>query len=98
MSQDDGANEHRVARRQRVLKTGKILMPNNLSVIDCKVRDLSESGARIICGDQVSVPNAFRFIIPADNQQRNAEVKWRRGTEIGIQFTSEPRRAPPRKL
>jgi hypothetical protein len=98
MAQDGVANESRVARRQRVLKTGKILMPNNMSVIDCKLRDLSATGARLICEDQAAVPNHFRLVTPADNQQRDVEVKWRRGSEIGVHFTSETRRAPPRKL
>jgi hypothetical protein len=98
MTHEPSASEQRVAKRQRVLKTGKILMPNNMSVIDCTVRDLSTTGARLICHDQAAVPNAFRLVTPADNLMRDAEVKWRRGEEIGIRFTGEPRRAPPRKL
>ena len=42
-------DDKRSARRMRVLKDGKIVTMNNLSVIDCTVRDLSETGARLLC-------------------------------------------------
>jgi len=97
MAQDDKQAENRIARRHRVLKQGKILLANNLSVVSCTIRDMSETGARIVCGDQSAVPTGFRFVTPADNMIRDAEVAWRRGAEIGIRFTSGARRAPERK-
>ena len=97
MAQDTPQQHRRIAKRQRVLKDGKILFTNNLSVVDCTIRDLSETGARIICGDQAAVPSEFRFVTLGDNLIRDAKVMWRRGGELGIRYTSEARRAPPRK-
>ena len=82
----------------RVLKSAKIVSMNQWSVVDCTVRDMSETGARLICGDQVSVANEFRFLLPSDNSIRTAKVVWRRGDLLGIEFTSEKTRAPVRKL
>ncbi|MBC8035901.1 MAG: PilZ domain-containing protein [Rhizobiales bacterium] len=72
-------------------------MTNNLSVVDCTIRDMSETGARIVCGDQTAVPREFRFVTPGEGLMRNAKVVWRRGNQLGIRFTSEARQAPLRK-
>ena len=87
----------RRAPRSRVLKDAKIVLINNWSVVDCCVRDISETGARIRCADQLAVPNICRLVLTAENTMRDVQVVWRRGDDIGLQFTSEARRAPPRK-
>lgn len=97
MAQDTLHEELRLARRQRVLKQGKIVFANNMSIVDCTIRDMSETGAKILCGDQVGVPNEFRLMTMSDNLIRDVKVMWRRGDQVGIKFTSAPRRAPPRK-
>ncbi len=94
---DDTDKDGRIAQRQKVLKSGKILVPGNLSVVDCTIRDISESGARLVVGDQMAVPGEFRFVVLMDNTIRDAKVVWRRGGLIGITFTGEAKRAPPRK-
>lgn len=86
--------EQRSARRQRVLKQGKILLSNDLTVIDCAVRDLSETGAKLVCAGHGAVPRCFRLVLTADRTMRDAEVVWRRPEQIGVRFTSPPRRAP----
>lgn len=88
----------RIAQRQRVLKGAKIVSMNRWSVVDCTVRDMSETGAKLICGDQAAVATEFRFLLPSDNSIRTAKVVWRRGDLLGIEFTSEKLRAPARKL
>ena len=87
------------ARNARVCsKVPKSWALNQWTLVDCTVRDLSASGARIICKDQMAVQNEFRFLILADNTICNAKVVWRRGDELGIAFTSEKTRAPARKI
>lgn len=84
----------RLLQRQRVLKQGKILLSNDLSVIDCQVRDLSETGAKLLCGDPGSIPNTFRLVFPGDRSMRDAKVVWRRPDQVGVHFTSGKRQAP----
>jgi hypothetical protein len=101
MTQDEPSNSAdnmRGAQRSRVLKGAKIVALNQWTLVDCTVRDLSATGARIICKDQLAVQNEFRFLILADNTICNAKVVWRRGDELGIAFTSEKTRAPARKI
>jgi len=89
--------ENRVAQRSKALKDGKIVTLNFQSVVDCCVRGISATGARIRCGDQAAVPNEFRLMLPGDNTIREARVVWRRAELLGVVFTSTPRPAPPRK-
>jgi PilZ domain len=91
-------NNLRSTPRSRVLKGAKIVSLNNWSVADCTVRDLSETGAKIICGDQAAVKNEFRFLLPAENTIRPAKVVWRRDDLLGIEFTGPKTRAPARKF
>ena len=89
--------DKRIAPRHKVLKDGKIVSMNFCSVVDCCIRDLSGTGARLRCKDQAAVPNEFRLLMPADQTIRDARVVWRRGDLIGVHFTGEAKRAPPRK-
>ncbi|MDE2385471.1 MAG: PilZ domain-containing protein [Alphaproteobacteria bacterium] len=81
-----------------MLKGAKIVSLNNWTLIDCVIRDMSETGARLICKDPVAVANEFRLLIPNDNTICSARVVWRREDQIGITFTSEKTRAPARKF
>jgi hypothetical protein len=90
-------DDHRRASRHRVLKEGKIVMLNNWSVVDCSVRDLSDTGARIRCKDQSAVPTDFKLLLLAENRIRDARVVWRKDDQLGLQFTGEWKPAPPRK-
>ena len=83
--------------RHRVLKDGKIVMKNNWSVVDCCIRDLSDTGARLTCQDPLAVPNEFSLLFPATLMIRDAAVVWRRNDQVGVHFTSAARKAPPRK-
>ncbi|MBI2719136.1 MAG: PilZ domain-containing protein [Rhizobiales bacterium] len=97
MAQDSLQENNRIGRRQRVLKQGKILLLKSLSVVDCAVRDLSDTGARLQCGDQSAIPHEFHLVTPADGKMRDARVIWRRGGELGVAFSGAVRKAPPLK-
>lgn len=91
------AEDKRAARRFRVLKDGKIVSTNYSSVVACSVRDISATGARIRCSNQNAVPREFQLLIQSDNWIRPVKVVWRQNDLVGLQFTGEARRAPPRK-
>lgn len=91
---DDTETNKRAAQRLRVLKQGKILLSNNMTVIDCTVRDLSGTGAKLLCADPGAIPNDFRLVFTSDRMMRDVKVVWRRPEMLGVHFTSEPRKAP----
>lgn len=98
MQMKDAEENSRVARRSRVLKGAKLVHMKNWSLVDCTIKDISLTGAKLICGDQYSVADQFRFMIPSDNTIQPAKVVWRKDNMLGIEFTGEKTRAPVRKL
>lgn len=77
-------NEHRAAPRHRVLKAGTISFGG--SVIDCTVRNLSETGAALEVVTPLFIPNRFTLIIPSEPLKRPCHIVWRRERRIGIAF------------
>jgi hypothetical protein len=76
----------RVAARQRVLFGGKIVHDDGAFSIDCTIRDLSASGAKITLGQRVSIPNEVWFIDLHGGVAYAAEVAWRRTPYAGLRF------------
>ena len=67
-------DDKRRQRRQRVLKDGRIITLDHRSVVNCMVRDLSSTGARLKCGDQVAVPNEFLLQVGHDTTMMPAKA------------------------
>jgi hypothetical protein len=87
----------RGAPRLRVLKSGKIVSKDYKAIFDCTVRDISETGAKLKCANPAMMPSEMLFVLPSENTMREAKIVWRKPDTIGIQFTSEVRKAPIRK-
>jgi hypothetical protein len=91
-------NERRNASRQKSFLRGSIQFNNRRTVIDCLVRDISASGARLIFSDSVTVPDVVELYIPQREQTLRAHVQWRRGEELGVAFAKSGRApAPPKQ-
>jgi len=82
-------SERRQATRQKSLLRGLVYLSNNPSAINCLVRDVSETGARLKFGGPTTVPDTIELHIPTKNQVLRAKVKWRESDEIGIAFATE---------
>jgi hypothetical protein len=93
-----GSDNKRYADRLRVLKGAKVVPLTTWSLIDCVVRDISTTGAKLRCADPSKVPDEFRLLLPAENTIQSAKVVWRKTDLIGVEFTGEKLRAPPRKF
>jgi len=78
-------NERRREHRSRTLRSGKIVFNNKRSVIDCVVRNQSDTGACLQISNPASVPAAFD-LIDGDGVSRASQVIWRSETRIGIGF------------
>ena len=78
--------ENRNARRQRVLKRGRIMMADVSTVIDCTVRDLSSKGARLRVESYFDVPEKFRLQVVGTGDPKPVELRWRNGNELGVLF------------
>lgn len=86
--------ERRLSPRFRVLKRGKAVDINKLSVIDCTVRDMSQGGARLTCYHAGFLPKEFLL----DRTLRQVRVIWRRLNEVGVQYLAEAKDASRLRL
>lgn len=78
-------DEHRSGRRQRVLKSGKIIYGNGSYVTDCVVRNLSSTGAQLKVPTSVAIPEQFEFV-EAGGVKKKAVVIWRKADLLGVKF------------
>ena len=97
MSNDD-FNEQRKSPRHKVLKDGKIISSDMGSVIDVKIRDVSEGGARIQVPAAIDLPEEFGLLMISQEMLYPAVVRWRTGQVTGIEFSGEPRHVSPNSL
>ncbi len=85
------ADEARIAPRRRMLKSGKVAYSERHVTIDCLVRDMSATGARLRIEGSVTAPDTFELLIPLEGLEANCQVVWRSGADLGVKFLAAPR-------
>ena len=81
-------SERRSATRQKSFLRGCVYFNNRRSAIDCLVRDISSTGARLIFSGTVSIPDVIDLYISQKEQTLSAHVEWRHGDEVGVAFAN----------
>ena len=84
---DPIASDKRQTLRTRALLGGKLAYGEGFFTLDCLVRDLSTSGARVKVPEGLGVPQVIYFLELRSGAVYEAKVVWRRHPEIGLQFT-----------
>jgi hypothetical protein len=77
--------ERRTATRQRVLKQGTLAFGSGGGV-DCMVRNISSSGARIETASPMGLPPSFTLVIKSDHFLRRCHPVWSKDTKVGVAF------------
>jgi hypothetical protein len=85
--------ERRNATRQRSFLRGCLYFNKRRNAVDCLIRDISETGARVVFSDTVIVPDVVELYIPQKEQTLRAEVQWRHGEELGLAFANNAAQA-----
>jgi hypothetical protein len=91
----DDNNRHSV--RHKVLKAGCILFDDRRT-LDCGVKDLSDTGAKLTCENTTLIPDVFRFVLRSDSSMRPAKVVWRKPGSVGVSFTGAAKPAVLRRV
>jgi hypothetical protein len=91
-------SEARKSRRRRVLKAAISAFNLRHSTVPCCVRDMSETGCRLLSDGSIAIPDTFTLIIELDGFEAECEVVWRTVTEVGVRFTSAPKFARPKRI
>jgi hypothetical protein len=81
-------SERRRVTRQKSFLSGCVYFSSRRTPIDCLVRDISATGARLIFPGEVSLPDQVYLYLPKKDQTFSALVHWHRGDEVGIAFGS----------
>jgi hypothetical protein len=85
--------DQRSSKRHRTFLDGRIIFNNRCSVINCTVRDVSDTGARVAFGHIILIPTEFELEIPKKGLFVWARVMWSNGKEHGVKFTTGPQAA-----
>ena len=83
----------RNAQRSRTLLRGRIEFNDGTSSLDCLIRDLSETGARIDVSEAVTLPLAFRIFVPKHDRRYQATLRWHRNGQAGVEFAGSQQAA-----
>ena len=84
-------DEKRGVPRRHVLKSAKVVYNGGHSVLDCRLQDISETGARIRLPTPVVLPDEFNLHL-SDGSKPRVEVVWRTAVMLGVRFLDRRRR------
>jgi PilZ domain-containing protein len=82
--------ERRESRRFRVLK-GATIIVGTATVIDCVVRNLTNSGARILLSGAVNLPEIVDITLDGGHTFRPCRLVWRSTDAMGVEFIKPKR-------
>ena len=76
----------RRSTRKRVLLGGKIVYNEGSYTYDCRIRDLSDGGARVVVAAGLVIPTHVVLIDTRGGIAYEAEVVWMKAPEFGLKF------------
>ncbi|OCW57211.1 hypothetical protein AWJ14_11525 [Hoeflea olei] len=77
------------APRKRVLKGATAAFNHEFSAIPCLLREISDTGARLIFEGGWFAPDRFTLHVALDGYKVECERVWQRGSECGVRFLGE---------
>ena len=79
--------EHRRVQRTQVLKEAKIILNSHSSLLDCRVRNLTNFGACLQIASPIGIPQHFELTFDSARSSRLCRVIWQTNDQLGIEFT-----------
>ena len=80
------ARERRFGARCKAFKKTQVILPEQDSVFDAILRNLSRTGARLELPDVLHIPKEFRMRLVSEDIERNCKVVWRKPGAMGVVF------------
>jgi PilZ domain len=78
-------------RRNTCFFRAFVYFENSSTAIDCIVRDISDTGARLQFPKPQNLTEIVDLHIPVKGQSFHAEMRWHDGDEIGVAFHASPK-------
>lgn len=79
-------DEHRPSPRVRTFLAGRLIFNQGASSLDCIIRNVSETGAKLEASGSVTVPECCDLLILAKGETRPVRIVWRHEETIGVHF------------
>ena len=86
MDSRDDKVERRRRQRRHAISPAWADPGGILPVIDCKILDLTDEGARVFEPPGTELPHKFQLQIDSSRILGAAEVVWRGGSQVGVRF------------
>jgi hypothetical protein len=85
------SSDKRLQRRSTLNVRCWILVGSNVGDVECRVADISDSGAKVTVPDGLKLDGEFKLFLTQDGAvSRTCEVVWRKDCEVGLRFTHRP--------
>jgi hypothetical protein len=88
---DDSSNQssnRRGGGRRTALKSAQVVYNNGKSSIPCRIRNISEGGAKLEFGIAQLLPHKFELHVPG-MPVRQCDLRWAKDNLVGVQFITE---------
>lgn len=82
----DPDSEGRKSERKRVLLGGRLIFEQLGATAECRIKDLTREGARLVFTNEVMTPDTFEMIEQRNGVLYSCEVAWRKSREMGVIF------------
>jgi predicted house-cleaning NTP pyrophosphatase (Maf/HAM1 superfamily) len=73
-------------RRRQLLRRGKIIFNNRMSVFDCAIAKRTSEGAELMMESTLGVPQTFELRLEPTGERYVCELAWRKEKMIGVVF------------
>ncbi|MDQ0448371.1 PilZ domain-containing protein [Methylobacterium aerolatum] len=87
--------ERRNHPRGRTFIGGKIDYNNSFCVVDCLVKDMPETGARLTFADTAIIPEEFDLRLRQKGKTKRVKLAWRHHDKVGVSFLED---RPPAEI
>jgi len=79
-------DDKRSSPRLRSFLKGRVVFNGGQTSLECLIRDLSSTGARLELSASITLPDRFDLYLPHRETTSKVHVQWRRGNHIGVAF------------
>jgi hypothetical protein len=86
IADDAREQDRRDSSRQRCLLHGRLEFDSRKLSLNCNIRNLTATGARLQFGAAFALPYEFILVIESQNRTLRARLMWSIGIECGVMF------------
>ena len=79
-------SDKRSTPRLRSFLKGRVVFNGGQNSLECLIRDISSTGARLEVSANVTLPDRFDLYLPHRDETCKVHSQWRRGTQLGVAF------------